>query len=459
MPIGVVSPGRFRTPLMQLVRSEAGAMLLAFTAATLVLRLGSNVMLTRLLDPQAFGVVGIIVSVMVVLTMLTDLGFFDFVIRHAKGGERRFLDVIWTIRLVQGGLLSLAMLAAAWPIAHFLGKPDLAWPIAVTAPLFLINALCPMTLLLAQREGRVRAGCAIELATLALQIAANLALTMVMPDYRALIVGLYVSSIARPILTLLLLRGGSRLAWDPALVREFLGFSRWIMASTLVTLLITQSDKILFARMFSVADFGVYMLPVNLALALAPFGRNYVERYFFPLVSRSWREGAAALAAVFYDARRRFYLLLFAGFGFGMGVAPALFRILFDHRYEYGWIYFSVLLLRAAFDLDSYTNVQTILAMGRTSPTLRANLVRLVLFALWVGALFRPLGPIALPLALAAAELGALLYSISLLRRAGLFQFREHLLYYAVMVGTGILGSAISLAFAPDVVAAGLALL
>lgn len=448
-----------RRAAARLARSEAGAMLFAFTAATLILRLGGNVVLTRLLDPQAFGVVGVIVSVMVVLTMLTDLGFFDFVIRHARGGERRFLDVIWTIRLVQGGLLSLAMLAAAWPVAAFLGKPDLAWPITVTAPLFLINALCPMTLLLAQREGRVRASCAIELATLVLQIAANLALTLVMPDYRALIAGLYVSAIARPILTLLLLRGGSRLAWDGALGREFFGFSRWIMASTLLTLLITQSDKILFARLFSVADFGVYMLPANLALALMPFGRNYVERYFFPLVSRSWREGAAALSAVFYTVRQRFYLLLFAGFGFGIGVAPALFRILFDHRYEYGWIYFSVLLLRAAFDLDSYTNVQTILAMGRTSPTLRANLVRLVLFALWVAALFQPLGPIALPLALTAAELGALLYSIALLRRAGLFQLRAHLLYYAVLAGGGIVGTGISLAFAPHVIAAGLALL
>ena len=443
----------------RLARNEAGAMLFAFTAATLVLRLGGNVVLTRLLDPQAFGVVGVIVSVMVVLTMLTDLGFFDFVIRHARGGERRFLDVIWTIRLIQGALLSLTMLAAAWPIAAFLGKPDLAWPIAVTAPLFLINALCPMTLLLAQREGRVRASCAIELTTLALQVAANLALTLVMPDYRALIVGLYVGSIARPLLTLLMLHGGSRLAWDGALAREFFGFSRWIMASTLVTLLITQSDKILFARLFSVADFGVYMLPANLALAVAPFGRNYVERYFFPLVSRSWRDGTAALNAVFYVARRRFYLLLFAGFGFGIGVAPVLFRILFDHRYEYGWIYFSVLLLRAAFDLDSYTNIQTVLALGRTSPTLRANLVRLVLFALWVAALFRPLGPIALPLALTAAELGALLYSIALIRRAGLFQFRAHLLYYVVMAGTALAGAAVSLLFAPHVIAAGLALL
>ena len=445
--------------LLRLARNEAGAMLFVFTTATLVLRLGGNIVLTRLLDPQAFGVVGVIVSVMMVLAMISDLGFFDFVIRHKKGSDRRFLDVIWTIRLGQSALQSAAMFVGAWPIALFLGKPELALPIAATAPLFLLNALCPMTLLLAQREGRVRATCLIELVTIAVQIAVNLALTLVMPDYRALIVGLYVSAVARAVLTLAMIDGGSRPRWDGVLAREFFGFSRWILPSTLLTLLITQSDKFLFARLFSVADFGVYMLPVNLALALQPFGRNYVERYFFPLVARTWHDAPEALGGIFYAARMRSYLLLFAGFGFGIGFAPALFRVLFDSRYEYGWIYLSVLLLRNAFDIDAFTNIQTVLAMGRTSPMLRSNLVRLVLFVLWVAALFRPLGPLALPLALTAAEFGALLYTIALLRRAGLFNPRAHALYYSAMLGAALVGAGISLVFAPNVIRAGLAVI
>lgn len=433
-------------------------MLIAFTAATILLRLGGNIVLTRLLDPQAFGVVGVIISVMIVLAMLSDLGVFDFVIRHRKGADRRFLDVIWTIRLGQSGLQSAAMLAGAWPIAMFLAKPELAIPIAATAPLFLLNALCPMSLLLAQREGRVRATCAVELIALIIQIGANLLLTMLIPDYRALVIGLYVGAMARIALTHMIIGGGSSLAWDRGLAREFLGFSRWIMASTVVTLLITQSDKILFARLFTVADFGVYMLPANLALAVQPFGRNYVERYFFPLVSRIWNETPAALGGVFYAARARLYLLLFAGLGFGIGFAPALFRLLFDHRYEYGWIYLSVLLLRMALDLDSFTNIQTVLAMGRTSPMLRANLIRLLMFALGVALLFRPLGPLALPLALTVAELGALIYSILLLRTAGLFRVEIHMLFYGMLLGGGVVGAGISMLWAPHVIAAGWAI-
>jgi lipopolysaccharide exporter len=447
--------GRFS----RILRNEAGGMLFAFTLATLVLRLGSNLVLTRLLDPHAFGVVGVITSVMIVLAMISDIGVFDFVIRHPRGGERRFLDVIWSIRLVQGALQALAMLAAAWPIALVLGKPELAWPIAVTAPLFFINALCPISLLLAQREGKVRATCAVELLALAVQIAVNLGLSLVMPDYRALIVGLYVSGIMRWVFTRMIVGGGSRIAYERDLAREFFGFSKLIVASTILTMLLTQADKFLFARLFSVADFGVYMLPVNLAIAFQPFGRNYVERYFFPLMARSWHEAPAALAAVFYTARRRQYLMLFAGIGLGIGLAPALFRLIFDHRYEYGWIYLSVLLLRIALDYDNFANLQAMMAMGRARPMLVANLLRLLMFALTAIGLYQPLGPIALPLALVAAELVALLYTIALLRGAGLFRPRDHGLYYLVMTGTMLLGAALSLLLAPAVVQAGFALI
>jgi O-antigen/teichoic acid export membrane protein len=340
-----------------------------------------------------------------------------------------------------------------------LGKPELAWPIAVTAPLFFINALCPISLLLAQREGKVRATCAVELLALAVQIAVNLGLSLVMPDYRALIVGLYVSGIMRWVFTRMIVGGGSRIAYERDLAREFFGFSKLIVASTILTMLLTQADKFLFARLFSVADFGVYMLPVNLAIAFQPFGRNYVERYFFPLMARSWHEAPAALAAVFYTARRRQYLMLFAGIGLGIGLAPALFRLIFDHRYEYGWIYLSVLLLRIALDYDNFANLQAMMAMGRARPMLVANLLRLLMFALTAIGLYQPLGPIALPLALVAAELVALLYTIALLRGAGLFRPRDHGLYYLVMTGTMLLGAALSLLLAPAVVQAGFALI
>jgi O-antigen/teichoic acid export membrane protein len=435
----------------RLARNETGPILLVYTISTLVLRMAGNVVLTRVLAPDAFGVMGVIASVMMVLTMLSDFGFASFIIRHERGDDPRFLDVIWTIRLIQSSVQAVVMIAGALPVALWLHKPEVALPIAACGPLFVLNALCPMSVLLAQRQGKVRKTCAVDLGALAIQIVFNLVLALFLRDYRALIIGLYVSGFARALLTLFILPRRSHLAFDRGMAREFLKFSRIIMLSSLITLLISQSDKILFARLFNFADFGVYMLATNLALSAEPFGRNYVLRLFYPTMSRIWRETPAELPVAFYANRSRMYRLYFACFGLAIGLAPLLFAVLFDHRYEYGWIFLSILLIRTALDLDSFAGVQTMLAMGRTTITLRANLLRLSTLALAVFPLWREIGLIGLPVALALSEVSASIYVNVLLAKAGLFRFGQHALYYGVMAITMTVGAFISIATVPGV--------
>jgi O-antigen/teichoic acid export membrane protein len=439
----------------RLVRNETGPILAVFTVSTLVLRMAGNVLLTRLLTPEAFGVMGMIISVMMVLTMLSDFGFASFIIRHEKGEDPKFLDVIWTIRLVQSVVQSAVMLAGSVPIALALGKPSMAMPIAVCAPLFILNAICPMSALLAQRQGLIRKACTIDLGALAIQIAFNLSLAIVLRDYRALIIGLYVGAAAKALLTLVLLPLRSRIAYDRETAREFFGFSRVIMASTLITLLISQSDKILFARLFSFADFGVYMLAANLALAAQPFGHDYVSRLFYPTVSRTWRKRPEQLPDIFYAKRNRMYRLLYAGAGFVIGAAPLIFAVLFDRRYEYGWIFLSILLFRAVLDLDSFAGTQTLMAIGRTTMTLRANVLRLIILALAAFPAFRTMGLIGLPVALVLSELAAAIYVNLLLKKIGLFRLAPHALYYGIMAIAIFAGAAISIVTVPDVALAG----
>ena len=448
---------RLVAQVLGVVRGRPGSVMILFTAATLLLRLASNATLTRILPPYVFGVMGVIASAMVILTMLSDLGYASFVIRHERGDDPRFIDVTWTIRLGQSVLQAIAMVLLAAPFAAMLGKDWLTHPIASCAPVFVLNALCPMSLLVAQRHGRVKMVGAIELGALIVQIALNVGLATVFMDYRALIVGLYAGALTRIGLALFLLRPMPRLSFERALATEFFGFSRIIMVSSILTLLITQADKVLFARLFPMPTFAVYAMATNLALSTQPFGRNYVQNYFFPLVSRVWREAPDTIAHIFYRGRGRAYRLLFAGFGFATGFAPVMFAILFDWRYEYGWVFMSVLMVRCALDLDSFIGSQTLMAMGFTATTLRANVLRLILFAVAVAGLFRPVGPIALPLALAIAEAGAAIYIGWLLHRHRIFKPRLHAAYAVIFVAAFAAGGAISMLAFPGKTIEGLA--
>ncbi len=80
-----------------------------------VLRLASNLILTRLLFPEAFGLMAMLSLVLFGLTMLTDVGLGPAVIRSPRGDDPLFLDTVWSIKVLRG--LSLWIVAAllAWP--------------------------------------------------------------------------------------------------------------------------------------------------------------------------------------------------------------------------------------------------------------------------------------------------------------------------------------------------------
>lgn len=428
-------------------RNEAGMMIFLFTAASVVLRLGSNMTLTRLLDPTAFGIIGVIMSVVVVLTMLTDLGYHSFVVRHARGDDPRFLDVIWSIRLVQAIGLMIVMILIAGPVAGLLNKPQIAMPMMATAPIFVLNALPSMAVVLAERRGQVRVVSMIEFGSLTIQIITNIAIAIVIQNYWSLLIGLYVGAIARIVISRALLEGRSKLSFDRATIAEFLNFSKIVAASSAITLLLEQSDKFLFARLFTLEQFGVYMVAVSLALAAMEFGRNYCGKVFFPLIARVYREtngNREAILATSYQSRRRIYPLLFAAFGAAIGMAPVIIAILFDHRYQGASVFLALLLARVVMELDTYANAQILFASGRTQTMLLANLVRLSIFVIAVSLLFSTLGPVAIPAAMACAELVVMSYFVILLRTMGFVSLRRQAGYYALAIACCGLGAVIS---------------
>ena len=72
-----------------------------------LLRLGSNIVVTRLLEPEMFGLMAMVYVVMHGVNMFSDLGFWTFIVRHKQGTEAKLLDTVWTMQVVRGWLIFL----------------------------------------------------------------------------------------------------------------------------------------------------------------------------------------------------------------------------------------------------------------------------------------------------------------------------------------------------------------
>ena len=71
------------------------------------MRLGSNLILTRLLVPEAFGTMALVNALVMGLTMFSDMGTGPAIQKCAHGDEPEFLDTVWSVQAIRGGVLWL----------------------------------------------------------------------------------------------------------------------------------------------------------------------------------------------------------------------------------------------------------------------------------------------------------------------------------------------------------------
>ena len=102
--------------LVSLLRGDLFATASSF-AAQVVLKLGASLVLTRVLKPEAYGIVTIVVSIGVVVALLADIAVTVSLVRHEDGDTPRFLNTAWTLRLGRALLNFLLMFSAAPVIA------------------------------------------------------------------------------------------------------------------------------------------------------------------------------------------------------------------------------------------------------------------------------------------------------------------------------------------------------
>ena len=83
----------------------AGVWSLAGYGLSAAIRFGTNLLMTRLLVPEMFGVMSIATVVMVGLAMFSDVGLRQNVIQSKRGSESAFLNTAWIIQIFRGIVL------------------------------------------------------------------------------------------------------------------------------------------------------------------------------------------------------------------------------------------------------------------------------------------------------------------------------------------------------------------
>ena len=272
------SPGLFARAL------RGSALTAGSYAITQGLRLASNLLLTRLLFPEAFGVMALVSVVLVGLAMFSDTGIGPAISQSARGDAPEFLDTAFTINVVRGGLLWLLTCALAWPVAQLYAVPDLVSLLPAAGLTLLISGFNPTRIDTANRHlllGRVTG---LDLLAQVIGIVAMVGLAIVMGSVWALVIGAIIGAAARPLLMALWLPGRrNRMVWNAGAGRELIHFGKWIFLSTACGFLLSQGDKAILGAYLPLDALGIYNIGYFLASFPLLLGGAVISRIMIPL--------------------------------------------------------------------------------------------------------------------------------------------------------------------------------
>ena len=228
-------------------------------------RFGSNLVLTRLLVPEAFGLIGIVQVFMMSLTLLSDVGLRSSVIHDHRGEERGFLNTVWTVSVIRGVILWLLVCLLAYPFAIFFGMPELVWLLPVTGVSAIVRGFASTSLLTASRHLKndwyVRVECGSQLIGTTITVIIAIWLRSAM----ALALGWVATAAAYTVLSFW--RRDipfNRFCWDKDVVRSLSHFGRWALASGAFTIVQQRGDRLALGKIISTMELGTYVIGSNL---------------------------------------------------------------------------------------------------------------------------------------------------------------------------------------------------
>lgn len=248
------------------------------------LRLLSNLLLTRILFPEAFGMMALVTVFLVGLSMFSDMGVAPAIMQSKRGDAPDFLDTAWTLHIIRGGVLWVAASVLAYPLSLIYAEPELAWYLPVSALTLLITGFNPTKFETANRHLRTGQVVVVEITTQVVGLIAAITLAWLTQSVWALVVSGIVSALAQLLFMHILIPGrGNRWRLEKAATHELMHFGKWIFLSTLCGFLILQGDKVILGKYLSLDQFGVYNIGYFLASFPLLLGTMVIRRVVIPV--------------------------------------------------------------------------------------------------------------------------------------------------------------------------------
>jgi PST family polysaccharide transporter len=357
----------------------------AARAAARILGLVSTLILARLLTPADFGLVAIAMAIAAGLELLTLFGF-DAALIQRKEITREHYDTAWTLNLLLGAGLACALAIAAVPVAAFYRDPRLEAIMYIIGGKYIIEHAGNPGVVDFRRNITFRPDFVIQVLPKLIAILITIPAAFLLRDYRALLIGMLISSSSTFLLSYLLHKHRPR--WCLAEARVLYNFSRWLLLNNFINYLRNRSADLIIGRALGPGPLGVFSIGSEVSNLPTTDMVAPINRVLFP----SYVQLAADLNRLRDAFRTTLGLIAIAALPASVGVAAVadpLVRVMLGEKWLEAIPVISLLALAGASTVLQTNTGALLNALGKprlialTGAIQVALLFPMLLFATW----------------------------------------------------------------------------
>jgi O-antigen/teichoic acid export membrane protein len=236
---------------------RGGSARILVQAANFALRLVSLMVLSRLLEPRDFGLLGMVTALTGVLSLFRDFGLSAASVQRTSVTTEQSSTLFW-INVLVGVILTVTAVSLSPVIAIFYHEPRLFWLTNVVAAGFLFNGAAVQHAAILQRQMRFTALACIDIVSLIVSTAVAIGGAVAGYGYWAL-AAMSVSGSVTFTAGLWLV-----CAWVPGVprravgVRSMMRFGGTVTLNSLVNYVASNLEKVLLGRFWGAEVLGMY---------------------------------------------------------------------------------------------------------------------------------------------------------------------------------------------------------
>lgn len=249
----------------------------------------TNMVLARIISPEAFGVVATINMIISFVDMFTDAGFQKYLVQHefkSLQEKNKNANVAFWTNLTLSVLLWGVIIVLREKVATLVGNPGMGNVIAIACGQIVLTSFSSIQMALYRREFNFKTLFTVRMISVCIPFFVTIPLALLGGGYWSLVIGSMIIQLSNSIILTIKSSWKPKIFYSVKILREMFSFSIWSLIEAISIWLSCWIDILVVGTVFNQHYLGIYKTSSSMVNVLISVITASIIPVFFSALSR-----------------------------------------------------------------------------------------------------------------------------------------------------------------------------